>query len=100
MIEPTESESKHEMDQFIDALLTIREEIREVETGKADAKDNVLLNAPHPEYEIVADEWHHAYSRQKAAYPTKWVAENKFWIPVSRVDNGFGDRNLIARFEK
>ena len=100
MIEPTESESKHEMDQFIDALLTIREEIREVETGKADAKDNVLLNAPHPEYEIVADEWHHAYSRQKAAYPTQWVAENKFWIPVSRVDNGFGDRNLIARFEK
>ena len=100
MIEPTESESKHEMDQFIDALLTIREEIREVETGKADAKDNVLLNAPHPEYEIVADEWHHAYSRQKAAYPTRWVAENKFWIPVSRVDNGFGDRNLIARFEK
>ncbi len=100
MIEPTESESKHEMDQFIDALLTIREEIREVETGKADAKDNVLLNAPHPEYEIVADEWHHAYSRQKAAYPTQWVAENKFWIPVSRVDNGFGDRNLVARFEK
>ena len=98
MIEPTESESKHEMDQFIDALLTIREEIREIETGKADAKDNVLLNAPHPEYEIVADEWHHAYSRQKAAYPTKWVAENKFWIPVSRVDNGWGDRNLVARF--
>ncbi len=98
MIEPTESESKHEMDQFIDALLTIREEIREVETGRADAKDNVLLNAPHPEYEIVADEWHHAYSRQKAAYPTNWVAENKFWIPVSRVDNGWGDRNLVAKF--
>ncbi|MCR4664937.1 MAG: aminomethyl-transferring glycine dehydrogenase [Paludibacteraceae bacterium] len=98
MVEPTESESKHEMDQFIDALLTIREEIREIETGKADAKDNVLLNAPHPEYEIVADEWHHAYSRQKAAYPTKWVAENKFWIPVSRVDNGWGDRNLVAKF--
>ena len=98
MIEPTESESKHEMDQFIDALLTIREEIREIETGKADVKDNVLLNAPHPEYEIVADEWHHAYSRQKAAYPTRWVAENKFWIPVSRVDNGFGDRNLVAKF--
>ncbi len=98
MVEPTESESKHEMDQFIDALLTIREEIREIETGKADAKDNVLLNAPHPEYEIVADEWHHSYSRQKAAYPTKWVAENKFWIPVSRVDNGFGDRNLVAKF--
>lgn len=98
MVEPTESESKHEVDQFIDALLTIREEIREVEDGRADKQDNVLLNAPHPEYEIVADEWHHAYSRQKAAYPTEWVAQNKFWIPVSRVDNGFGDRNLVARF--
>ena len=98
MVEPTESESKHEIDQFIDALLVIREEIREVETGKADAKDNVLLNAPHPEYELVADEWHHSYSRQKAAYPTEWVAQNKFWVPVSRVDNGFGDRNLIASY--
>lgn len=98
MVEPTESESKHEIDQFIDALLTIREEIREVEDGRADKQDNVLLNAPHPEYEIVADEWHHSYSRQKAAYPTDWVAQNKFWIPVSRVDNGFGDRNLVARF--
>ena len=98
MVEPTESESKHEIDQFIDALLTIREEIREVEDGRADKQDNVLLNAPHPEYEVVADEWHHAYSRQKAAYPTEWVAANKFWIPVSRVDNGFGDRNLVAKF--
>ena len=98
MVEPTESESKHEIDQFIDALLVIREEIREVEDGRADKQDNVLLNAPHPEYEVVADEWHHAYSRQKAAYPTDWVAANKFWIPVSRVDNGFGDRNLVARY--
>lgn len=97
MVEPTESESKYEIDQFIDALLTIREEIREVEDGRADKQDNVLLNAPHPEYEVVADEWNHTYSRQKAAYPTPWVAANKFWIPVSRVDNGFGDRNLVAR---
>ncbi|MBQ7192621.1 MAG: aminomethyl-transferring glycine dehydrogenase [Paludibacteraceae bacterium] len=97
MVEPTESESKHEIDQFIDALLVIREEIREIEDGRADKKDNVLLNAPHPEYEVVADEWNHSYSRQKAAYPTEWVAQNKFWIPVSRVDNGFGDRNLVAR---
>ena len=97
MVEPTESESKNEIDQFIDALLTIREEIREVEDGRADKQDNVLLNAPHPEYEVVADEWHHSYSRRKAAYPTEWVAANKFWIPVSRVDNGFGDRNLVAR---
>ena len=98
MIEPTESESKHELDQFIDALLTIREEIAEVERGEADPKDNVLVNAPHAEYEIVANEWNHPYSREKAAYPTQWVRENKFWVPVCRVDNGFGDRNLVARF--
>ena len=98
MVEPTESESKAELDRFIDALLTIREEIAEIERGEADPKDNVLVNAPHAEYEIVANEWNHPYSREKAAYPTDWVRENKFWIPVCRVDNGFGDRNLIARF--
>ncbi len=98
MIEPTESESLQEIDRFIDALLTIREEIREIEHGEAEPKDNVLINAPHPEYEVVADEWKHSYSRRKAAYPTDWVAENKFWIPVSRVDNGFGDRNLVAKY--
>ncbi len=98
MIEPTESESKHELDQFIDALLTIRAEIAEIERGEADPKDNVLVNAPHAEYEIVANEWNHPYSREKAAYPTDWVRDNKFWVPVCRVDNGFGDRNLVARF--
>ena len=100
MVEPTESESKHEIDQFIDALLTIRAEIAAVERGEADAKDNVLLNAPHPEYEVVANEWHHLYSREQAAYPTEWVRSNKFWIPVARVDNGWGDRNLIAKFQQ
>ena len=99
MIEPTESESLQEIDRFIDALLTIREDIREIERGEAEPKDNVLINAPHPEYEVVADEWKHSYSRRKAAYPTDWVAENKFWIPVSRVDNGFGDRNLVAKYQ-
>lgn len=98
MIEPTESESLEELDRFIDALLIIRREIQEVIDGVADKVDNVLLNAPHPEYEVVADEWNHQYSRQKAAYPAPWVAANKFWLPVGRVDNGFGDRNLIARF--
>ena len=98
MIEPTESESLLEIDRFIDALLTIREEIREIERGEAESKDNVLVNAPHPEYEVVTDEWNHSYSRRKAAYPTDWVAENKFWISVSRVDNGFGDRNLVAKY--
>ena len=100
MIEPTESESLCEVDKFIDALLTIRKEIAEVENGEVDAKENVLVNSPHAEYEVVADEWNHAYSREKAAYPAAWVRENKFWLPVCRVDNGGGDRNLVARIEK
>ena len=94
MVEPTESESLAELDRFIGALLSIRQEI----AGAADAKDNVLVNAPHPEYEAVADEWHHPYSRSKAIYPTADVAANKFFVPVAKVDNGFGDRNLVARF--
>ena len=100
MIEPTESESLCEVDKFIDALISIRKEIAEVENGEVDAKENVLVNAPHAEYEVVADEWNHAYSREKAAYPAAWVRENKFWLPVCRVDNGWGDRNLVARLEK
>ena len=98
MIEPTESESLMEIDRFCDVLLQIRQEIADIESGKADKTDNVLLNAPHPEYEVVADEWTHPYSRQQAAYPTKWVAATKFWCPVGRVDNGWGDRNLVAKF--
>ena len=98
MVEPTESESLQEIDRFCDVLLQIRQEIADIESGKADKTDNVLLNAPHPEYEVVADEWNHSYSRRQAAYPTEWVAQTKFWCPVGRVDNGFGDRNLVARF--
>ena len=98
MVEPTESESLEEIDRFCDVLLQIRQEIADVESGKADKTDNVLLNAPHPEYEVVADEWNHPYSRKQAAYPTEWVAATKFWCPVGRVDNGFGDRNLVAKF--
>ncbi len=97
MIEPTESESKAELDRFIEVMLIIREEIEEIITGKADKQDNVLLNAPHPEYELTADDWTHPYTREKAAYPAQWLHDNKFWLPVARVDNGFGDRNLIAR---
>ena len=100
MIEPTESESLCEVDKFIDALLVIRKEIAEVENGEVDAKENVLVNSPHAEYEVVANEWNHTYSREKAAYPAEWVRENKFWLPVCRVDNGWGDRNLVARLEK
>ena len=98
MVEPTESESLEELDRFCDVLLQIRQEIADIECGKADKTDNVLVNAPHPEYEVVADEWTHPYTRQQAAYPTSWVAQTKFWCPVARVDNGWGDRNLISRF--
>ena len=98
MVEPTESESKAELDRFVEVMLIIRQEIEEILNGSADKTDNVLLNAPHTEYEVVADEWNHTYSRTKAAFPVQWLHENKFWLPVARVDNGFGDRNLIARF--
>ena len=96
MVEPTESESLAELDRFVDTLLVIRAEIEEVEAGKADAKDNVLVNAPHPDYVVVADEWKHPYSREKAAFPLEWVRDNKFWIKVARIDNAFGDRNLFC----
>ena len=74
----------------------IRQEIKEVQNGQFSLEDNVLTNAPHPEYEAVGDEWKHAYSRTKAVYPLNFVAENKFWVNVARVDNAFGDRNLVA----
>jgi len=96
MIEPTESESLAELDRFIETMLTIRQEIEEVITGEASKEDNVLINSPHPEYEITADEWNHSYTRNKAAYPLEWLQENKFWINVARVDNAFGDRNLVT----
>lgn len=96
MIEPTESESKAELDRFAEAMLQIYAEIKEIEKGDADKTDNVLLNSPHPEYLVTADEWNHSYSRTKAAYPAKWLKDNKFWINVARVDNAFGDRNLVC----
>lgn len=96
MIEPTESESLAELDKFADAMLKIYAEIKEIEEGKADKADNVLINSPHPEYEIVGDDWKYPYSREKAAYPAPWVAENKFWVNVARVDNAYGDRNLFC----
>jgi len=96
MIEPTESESKPELDRFIEAMNTIFNEIKEVERGEADINDNVLKNAPHTAEMVISDTWDHAYSRQKAAYPLEWVKENKFWVPTGRVDNAWGDRNLIA----
>lgn len=96
MVEPTESEPKEELDRFIEALKTIREEMIEVGEGKADKTDNVLKNAPHTHKVATADEWSHAYPRSKAVYPLCWVAENKYWPQVGRVDDGYGDRNLMC----
>ncbi len=96
MVEPTESESLSELNRFVDTMNQIHEEIIEVSRGEYTAEDNVLVNAPHPQYEVTADEWNHAYSRSKAAYPLPFVAENKFWVNVARVDNAYGDRNLVS----
>jgi glycine dehydrogenase len=96
MVEPTESESLQELDKFIDALKSIWNEIQEIKDGKADKEDNVLHNAPHTVKVITADEWNHSYDRQKAAFPLRWVVENKFWPSVGRIDDGYGDRNLVC----
>ncbi|CAN5516996.1 aminomethyl-transferring glycine dehydrogenase [soil metagenome] len=96
MIEPTESESKAELDRFCDALIAIREEISEIEKGIADRKDNVLKNAPHTLNEITKDDWSHTYSRSKAAFPLPYIRDKKFWAAVGRVDNAYGDRNLVC----
>ena len=96
MVEPTESESKDELDRFADALLAIREEIRSIESGEQAQDDNILKNAPHTAEVVSSDTWTYSYSRKQAAYPRPWVAENKFWPSVSRVDDAFGDRNLVC----
>jgi glycine cleavage system P protein (glycine dehydrogenase) len=96
MVEPTESESLQELDKFIDALKSIWNEIREVREGLADREDNVLHNAPHTVMVATADEWSHKYSRQKAVFPARWVVENKFWPSVGRIDDAYGDRNLVC----
>ena len=97
MVEPTESESLEELNKFIDALKSIYNEIQEIKDGKADKEDNVLHNAPHTVKVLTANEWKHSYDRQKAAFPRKWIIENKFWPSVGRVDDGYGDRNLICK---
>ncbi len=96
MVEPTESESLQELDKFVNALKSIHAEIEEVKNGKADKEDNVLHNSPHTVKVVTANEWDHSYDRQKAAFPLKWVEENKFWPSVGRIDDGYGDRNLIC----
>lgn len=99
MIEPTESEDKAELDRFCDALLSIRQEIRDIENGVSDKTDNPLKNAPHTQHVVMADEWKHGYSRQQAAFPLYYVTRNKFWPSVARVNNTHGDRNLICTCE-
>ncbi len=96
MIEPTESESKAELDRFCEAMIGIREEIRAVEEGLWDAQDNPLHNAPHTAEDVLADEWNHTYSREQAAYPVASLRERKYWPPVGRIDNVYGDRHLVC----
>ena len=96
MIEPTESESKYELDRFCDALISIRQEIRDIEEGRLDKVDNPLKNAPHTAESVTAAEWKHGYSRERAAFPAPWTREHKFWPPISRVNDVHGDRNLVC----
>jgi glycine dehydrogenase len=96
MVEPTESESKYELDRFCDAMISIHAEMSAVECGSADAKNNVLKNAPHTADQIASDNWNRPYSRQQAAFPAKSLHEYKFWPHVSRVDNVYGDRNPVC----
>lgn len=96
MIEPTESESKSELDRFCDAMISIKKEIMDVANGKFESTDNPLVNAPHTALSVTSDEWTHPYSREQAAYPMDWLKNHKYWPSVGRVDNAYGDRNLIC----
>src|SRR5690606_35102918 len=96
MVEPTESESKAELDRFVQAMKQICREIGEVASGKVDREDNVLKNSPHPVERLLSEDWSHSYTREQAAYPLPWVRERKFWPSVGRVDNAYGDRNLMC----
>jgi glycine dehydrogenase len=96
MIEPTESEPRAELDRLCDALIAIREEIRAVEAGDLDGEDNPLRNAPHTALAVSADAWSHPYPRQQAAWPAPWLHQHKYWPAVGRIDNAYGDRNLVC----
>ncbi|NEP76474.1 MAG: glycine dehydrogenase (aminomethyl-transferring), partial [Okeania sp. SIO2G5] len=96
MVEPTESESKAELDRFCDAMIAIREEIRTIEGGDVDNQDNILKHAPHTAQYLISDGWDRPYSREQAAYPSNWTRSNKFWPAVGRIDDAFGDRNLVC----
>jgi glycine dehydrogenase len=96
MVEPTESEAKDELDRFCEALIAIREEAREIESGALPRDDNPLKKAPHTAHEVIADVWNHPYGRERAAYPAPWTRILKFWPSVSRVEAAYGDRNLVC----
>ena len=96
MIEPTESEARQELDRFCDALLSIRKEIADIEDGHCDSQDNLLRNAPHTIAHVLSQEWTHSYSRESATRPGAWQQEHKFWPSVGRIDNAFGDRQLVC----
>jgi glycine dehydrogenase len=96
MIEPTESETKAELDRFCDAMIQIREEIRRIESGEWDRQNNPLKHAPHTQSVVTADEWTRPYSRQVAAFPAPWIRDFKFWPAVGRIDSAYGDRNLVC----
>jgi len=96
MIEPTESEPKGELDRFCEAMIAIREEVREIERGTSDRDDNPLKHAPHTMRAVVSDEWSHAYGREQAAFPAPWTRERKFWPAVARVESAYGDRHLVC----
>ena len=96
MIEPTESEPKAELDRFCEAMIAIRAEIAAIAAGRLDRADNPLKNAPHTAAAVLGSEWRHGYSREQAAFPLAYVAEAKYWPPVARVDNVYGDRNLVC----
>jgi len=96
MFEPTESESKAELDRLCDAMIEIRKEIAAIERGEMDKADNPLKNAPHTMHVVSATEWKHPYPREQAAFPAPWTRGHKFWPSVGRVDNPYGDRNLVC----
>jgi glycine dehydrogenase len=96
MIEPTESESKQEMDRYCDALIAIKKEVEAIEAGKLDKTNNPLKNAPHTQSCVISDEWNRPYGRELAAYPASWLRDYKFWPSVGRVDASYGDRNLVC----
>ncbi len=99
MVEPTESESQAELDRFCEAMISIRQEIAEIESGKVDRDNNLLKNAPHTAEVLLDSNWDRPYPRERAAYPTQWTRESKFWPPVGRIDNAYGDRNLVCSCE-